>query len=220
MSDFEFREPAVVSEELRMLRDQARRFVKDVVEPHGEQWERDGLVPRSIFRELGDLGLLGALYPESCGGSELGPMASVVLAEEFSRSSFGGFASSVNVHTDMSLAHIVHRGTEEQQQRYLPAAVAGEKIGAICVTEPHAGSDVAGIKTRAVRDGDDWVINGSKTFITNGVHGDIYIVAARTDPDVKPSRGISLFIVEKGTPDPPSRRTTSIPQDLPTGTRQ
>ena len=107
MSDFEFREPAVVSEELRMLRDQARRFVKDVVEPHGEQWERDGLVPRSIFRELGDLGLLGARYPESCGGSELGPMASVVLAEEFSRSSFGGFASSVNVHTDMSLAHIV-----------------------------------------------------------------------------------------------------------------
>ena len=84
MSDFEFREPAVVSEELRMLRDQARRFVKDVVEPHGEQWERDGLVPRSIFRELGDLGLLGARYPESCGGSELGPMASVVLAEEFS----------------------------------------------------------------------------------------------------------------------------------------
>ena len=106
MSDFEFREPAVVSEELRMLRDQARRFVKDVVEPHGEQWERDGLVPRSIFRELGDLGLLGARYPESCGGSELGPMASVVLAEEFSRSSFGGFASSVNVHTDMSLAHM------------------------------------------------------------------------------------------------------------------
>lgn len=200
MSAFEFNEPEIIGEELRMLREQARRFVKEVVEPNGEQWERDGCVPRSIFRQLGELGLLGVRFPESCGGSDLGPLASVVMAEELSRSSFGGFASSVNVHTDMSLAHITHRGTDQQKQRYLPAAVAGEKIGAICVTEPHAGSDVAGIKTRAVRDGDDWIINGCKTFITNGVYGDIYIVAARTDPDVKASRGISLFIVEKGTP--------------------
>lgn len=200
MSAFEFKEPEIVGDELRMLRDQARRFVKEVVEPNGEQWERDGCVPRSVFRQLGELGLLGARYPAEYGGAELGPMASVVLAEELSRSGFGGFASSVNVHTDMSLAHIVHRGTEEQKRRYLPAAVMGEKIGAVCVTEPHAGSDVAGIKTRAVRDGDHWVINGSKTFITNGVYGDIFIVAARTNPDVKASRGISLFIVEKGTP--------------------
>jgi len=200
MSAFEFNEPEIIGEELRMLREQARRFVKEVVEPNGEQWERDGCVPRSIFRQLGELGLLGVRFPESCGGSDLGPLASVVMAEELSRSSFGGFASSVNVHTDMSLAHITHRGTDQQKQRYLPAAVAGEKIGAICVTEPHAGSDVAGIKTRAVRDGDDWIINGCKTFITNGVYGDIYIVAARTDPDVKASRGISLFIVEEGTP--------------------
>lgn len=200
MSGFEFKEPEIIGDELRMLRDQARRFVKEVVEPNGEQWELDGCVPRSVFRQLGELGLLGARYPSEYGGSELGPMASVVLAEELSRSGFGGFASSVNVHTDMSLAHIVHRGSEEQKRRYLPAAVMGEKIGAICVTEPHAGSDVAGIKTRAVRDGDHWVINGCKTFITNGVYGDIFIVAARTNSEVKASRGISLFIVEKDTP--------------------
>jgi acyl-CoA dehydrogenase len=100
----------------------------------------------------------------------------------------------------MSIAHIAHRGTHEQKQRYLPAACAGEKIGAVCVTEPHAGSDVAGLKTRAVRDGDGWVINGGKTFITNGVYGDIFIVAARTDPQAKGSRGLSLFIVEKDMP--------------------
>ncbi|RYF72774.1 MAG: acyl-CoA dehydrogenase, partial [Comamonadaceae bacterium] len=95
---------------------------------------------------------------------------------------------------------IAHRGTHDQKQRYLPAACAGLKVGAVCVTEPHAGSDVAGLKTRAVKTADGWVINGSKTFITNGVYGDIYIVAARTDPEAKGSRGISLFIVEKGNP--------------------
>ena len=200
MSVFEFKEPDIVGQELRMLREQARRFVTEVVEPNGEHWERDGCVPRSVFRQLGELGLLGMRFPVEYDGSELGPLASVVMAEELSRSSFGGFASSVNVHTDMSLAHIVHRGTHEQKQRFLPAAAAGEKVGAICVTETHAGSDVAGMKTRAVRDGNEWVINGSKTFITNGVYGDIYIVAARTNTEVKASRGISLFIVEKGTP--------------------
>lgn len=109
-------------------------------------------------------------------------------------------ATALTVHSDMSIAHIAHRGTPAQKQRYLPAACAGEKIGAVCVTEAHAGSDVAGLKTRAVRDGDGWIINGSKTYITNGVYGDIYIVAARTDPAAKGSRGISLFIVDKGTP--------------------
>ncbi|MEN1644899.1 acyl-CoA dehydrogenase family protein [Pseudomonas aeruginosa] len=104
MSAFEFKEPGIVSEELRMLRDQARRFVTEVVEPNGEQWERDGCVPRSVFRQLGELGLLGVRFPVEYDGSELGPLASVVMAEELSRSSFGGFASSVNVHTDMSLA--------------------------------------------------------------------------------------------------------------------
>jgi acyl-CoA dehydrogenase len=127
-------------------------------------------------------------------------MASVILGEEIARCTYGGVAAAITVHTDMSISHIAHRGTHEQKQRYLPAACAGEKIGAICVTEPHAGSDVAGLKTRAVRDGNEWVIDGGKTFITNGVYGDIYIVAARTDPTAKGSRGISMFIVEKDMP--------------------
>ena len=127
-------------------------------------------------------------------------MASVILGEELSRCTYGGVATAVMVHSDMSIGHIAHRGTPEQKQRYLPTACAGEKIGAICITEPHAGSDVAGLKTRAVREGDEWVINGGKTFITNGVYGDIYIVAARTNLEAKPSRGLSLFIVDRGTP--------------------
>ena len=153
-----------------------------------------------VFRELGSLGLLGMRHPLEYGGGGLGAMSSVVLAEELSRSSFGGVASSLTVHSDMSISHIAHRGTPAQKEKYLPAACAGEKVGAICVTEPGAGSDVAGLRTRAVRANDGWVLKGSKTYITNGVLGDIYIVAARTDPEAAGARGISLFIVERGTP--------------------
>jgi acyl-CoA dehydrogenase len=201
MTPFEFQEPGVlVSEELRMLREQVRRYVDEVIVPNGDKWEASGEIPRSVFRELGAMGFLGMRYPVEYGGAGLGPLASLVWAEELARSSFGGVASALTVHSDMSLIHIAHRGTHEQKQRYLPAACAGDKVGAVCVTEPHAGSDVAGLKTRAVRTLEGWVINGSKTFITNGVYGDVYIVAARTDPEAKGSRGISLFIVDKGTP--------------------
>jgi len=124
----------------------------------------------------------------------------MVFAEELARSSFGGVTACVTVHTDMSATHITRDGTAEQKAKYLPQLIRGEKVCAIAVTEPGAGSDVAGLRTRAVRDGDHWVINGTKTFITNGVYGDTYVVAARTDPSAKGSRGISLFIVEKGTP--------------------
>jgi len=196
---FFFNEPPL-DDDIEMIRAQVRRFVEDVVVPQGEQWEIDGHVPREIFRQMGELGFLGMSVPEDCGGSGLPATAAVMFAEELSRSTFGGFASSVTVHTDMSLAHIVKRGSEAQKQRYMPAACAGEKIGAICVTEPNAGSDVAAVRTRAVRDGDDWVINGSKMFITNGIHGDIFIVAARTNPDERGSRGLSMFIVESDTP--------------------
>lgn len=200
MNEFDFNEPDLLDEDLRMLRTQVRRFVNEVVVPQADAWEQAGEIPRELYRELGRLGWLGMRHPVEYGGSGLGAMASVVLGEELSRCSYGGVATSILVHSDMSVRHIADRGTHEQKSRYLPAACAGEKIGAICVTEPHAGSDVAGLKTRAVRDGDGWVINGSKTFITNGVYGDIFIVAARTDPEAKGSRGLSLFIVDKGTP--------------------
>jgi acyl-CoA dehydrogenase len=200
MTVFEFNEPDLLGEELRMVREQVRRFVDEVIVPNGEAWEAAGEIPREVFRRLGQLGFLGMRHPVEYGGGGMGPLASVVLGEELARSSFGGVASALTVHSDMSISHIAHRGTHEQKQKYLPAACAGEKVGAVCVTEPHAGSDVAGLKTRAVRTREGWVINGSKTFITNGVYGDIYIVAARTDPEAKGSRGISLFIVERGTP--------------------
>jgi len=200
MTEFEFQEPAFLSEDLRMVREQVRRFVDEKIVPHAEAWEASGEIPRSVFRELGALGFLGMRHPEAYGGGGMGALASVVLGEELARSTFGGVASALTVHSDMSIGHIAHRGTHEQKLKYLPAACAGEKIGAVCVTEPHAGSDVAGLKTRAVQTREGWIINGSKTFITNGVYGDIYIVAARTDPEAKGSRGISLFIVEKGNP--------------------
>jgi alkylation response protein AidB-like acyl-CoA dehydrogenase len=199
-TEFHFSEQPDLSEELRMLREQVRRFVEKEVVPHGEQWERDGKIPREIYRRMGALGFLGMRHSVEYGGTDMGPLASMVFAEELGRSTFGGFTSSVLVHTDMSAVHITLRGTPEQKQKYLPAIILGETICSIAVTEPDAGSDVAGLKTRARRDGDSWVINGSKMFITNAVYGDILIVAARTDPNAKGSRGISLFIVERNTP--------------------
>lgn len=198
--EFRFSDPVFMTEELRMLRDQVRRFVDEEVIPHGEAWEAEGKIPREIFRKLGDLGLLGMRHAEAHGGTNMGPLASVVFAEELSRSTFAGFVSSVVVHTDMSSPHISISGTEAQKRKYLPDIIAGKRICAVAVTEPWAGSDVAGLKTKAVRDGDHWIINGAKMFITNGVYGDLFIVAARTDPSAKGSRGISLFIVERGTP--------------------
>ena len=200
MTEFEFREPEALGEELRMVRHQIRRMVDDLIIPHGEAWEASGEIPRELFQAFGKMGFMGMRHPIEYGGGGLGAMYSVILGEELSRSGYGGVASALTVHSDMSISHIAHRGTEAQKLKYLPAACAGEKIGAVCVTEPHAGSDVAALKTRAVRDAEGWLINGSKTFITNGVYGDIYIVAARTDPHAKGSKGISLFIVDKGTP--------------------
>lgn len=200
MNDFEFNEPDLLDEDMRMVRAQVRRYVEEVIMPQADAWEQAGEIPRKAFRDFGELGFLGMRHPVEYGGGGLGAMSSVILGEELSRCTFGGVASAFTVHSDMSIGHIAHRGTHEQKQRYLPAACAGEKIGAVCVTEAHAGSDVAGIKTRAVRTADGWTINGSKTYITNGVYGDIYIVAARTEPAAKGSRGISLFIVEKGNP--------------------
>lgn len=199
-AEFRFQDPPSLPEHLVQMRDQVRRFVETEVMPHGEEWERAGKIPREIYRRMGELGLLGMRYPVEYGGTDLGPLASMIFAEELGRCTFGGFTSSILVHTDMSAGHIALRGTPEQKAKYLPAIVRGEMVCSIAVTEAHAGSDVAGLKTRARRDGDDWVIDGTKMFITNAVYGDLLIVAARTDPEAKGSRGISLFIVERNTP--------------------
>ena len=186
--------------EHEMFRDQVRRFVDTEVKPHAEAWEEEGRIPREVLRRMGSLGFLGARYAEEYGGSGLDTLATAVLAEELGRSTFGGFAITVLVHTDMASPHLDNAGTPEQKARWMPGIVAGETITAVAVSEPDAGSDVASMRTTARRDGDDYVLNGTKMYITNGVLGDLVFVAAKTDTAAKGSRGISMFAVERGTP--------------------
>lgn len=187
-------------EEHILFREQVKRFVDEEVKPKAEAWEETGFVPRPVLKQMGELGFLGVRYPEEYGGSAMDTVATAVLAEELGKSTFGGFAVTVLVHTDMASPHLVNAGSKAQLDRYLPDIIAGKKITAVAVTEPDAGSDVAGMRSTAKRDGDHWVLNGNKMFITNGVHADIFFVAAKTDTQVKGTRGISMFIVEKGTP--------------------
>jgi acyl-CoA dehydrogenase len=182
------------------LRATVARFLAEEVEAHGEAWEEQGFTPREVIRKLGSLGLLGITYPPEYGGAGLDHVTAAVFQEALSRSTFGGFVITVLDHTDMASPHLVRAGSRAQLEKYLPRVIAGELVTAIAITEPDAGSDVASIRTRARREGDSWVLNGTKMFITNGVHGDLFFVAARTDPGSKGARGISIFIVEKGTP--------------------
>ncbi|MSQ72303.1 MAG: acyl-CoA dehydrogenase [Betaproteobacteria bacterium] len=186
------------------LREQVSRFVAREVEPHGEQWEEQGCVPREVLRNMGALGFFGITYPVEYGGAGADAMMSLAFSEALSQSTFGGFLATVLVHTDMASPHLVNAGSKAQLERWLPRIISGELITAVGITEADAGSDVAGLRTRARRDGTqsdgDWLLNGSKMFITNGVHADLYFIAARTNPDAKGSRGISMFIVERGTP--------------------
>ncbi|HLS85533.1 MAG TPA: acyl-CoA dehydrogenase family protein [Burkholderiales bacterium] len=182
-----------------LLRDSIRRFVEKEIVPKAAAWEEQGFVPREVLRQMGSLGFLGLRYPEEFGGSALDARATALLAEELGRSTFGGFAITVLVHTDMASPHLFNAGSPAQVARYLPKVISGEAITAVAVTEPDAGSDVKGIRTTARRDGDAWVLNGTKMFITNGALADLYFVAAKTDPAAG-SKGVSMFIVEKGTP--------------------
>jgi acyl-CoA dehydrogenase len=179
------------------FRDQIARFVAREVEPHGEQWERDGCTPREVLRKMGDAGFLGLMVDSAYGGAEADALTNLVFAEALSQSTFGGFIVTVLVHTDMASPHLRHAGNAAQKAKYLPGVTAGTTITAVAITEPGAGSDVAGIRTTAKRDGDEWVLNGTKLFITNGVHGDLFFVAARTGTA---RHDITMFIVEKGTP--------------------
>jgi acyl-CoA dehydrogenase len=187
------------SAEHEQIRDTLRRFVAQEVVPLGDAWEAQGKVPRETLRAMGALGLFGMAYDERYGGAGLNTLANVVLAEELGRSSFGGFAITVLVHTDMASPHLYHAGSEEQKQRWLPSIVRGEKICAVAMTEADAGSDLASMRTSARKVAGGYLLNGSKMFITNGVHGDIYFVAAKTG---EPGRNhqISMFVLEKGMP--------------------
>jgi acyl-CoA dehydrogenase len=182
------------------LRRQVARFVAAEVEPHALAWDEAGSTPREVLRKMGALGWLGLMYAPEYGGAGAAMTTNVVFQEALSRSTSGGFVITVLVHTDMASPHLAHGGTAEQKARWLPRVTTGELVTAVAVSEPDAGSDVAAIRTRAVRDRSDWVLNGAKMFITNGVLADLVFVAARTDPRAKGSKGLSIFAVERGTP--------------------
>src|ERR1700722_7228054 len=190
---------AYFGEEHELLRAQIRRFVDEEIKPQALQWEQDGMVPREVLRRMGELGFLGIRYPAKYGGSDLNTLATVVLAEELGRSTFSGVAITVLVHTDMASVHLFNGGSTALKDRFMPDVVAGKKIVAVGVTEPGAGSDVKGIRTAARRDGDSYVLNGAKMFITNGVHADLYCIAAVTNPEARPSQRLSMLLVEKAT---------------------
>jgi acyl-CoA dehydrogenase len=162
------------------LREQIARFVAREVEPHAQAWEEQGFTPREVLRKIGDAGLLGLMYSSRYGGAEADALTNLVFAEALSQSTFGGFIVTVLVHTDMASPHLHHAGTKAQLAKYMPGVTAGRTITAVGITEPGAGSDVAGIRTTARRDGDSWVLNGTKMFITNGVYADLYFIAAKT----------------------------------------
>jgi alkylation response protein AidB-like acyl-CoA dehydrogenase/putative sterol carrier protein len=188
-----------LNDDHELFRENVRRFLDEEVAPHAVEWEQAGRLPRSIFRRMGELGYLGIDFPEKYGGTGADIFYSVVFLEELPRSLMGGFCASVSVQQYMATRHIFQAGSEDLKQRYLVPSIAGSKVGALSVTEPDAGSDVAAIRTSAVRDGDDYVINGTKAWITNGADGDFYTVAVKTDREAG-TNGISLIVVDADTP--------------------
>ena len=189
-----------INEDLEAIRVSVREFVEREIVPNVEKWEEQGVVPREVLDEMGRLGYFGLRIPEEYGGIGLGHIASVVFCQEIGRCTSGGTAITPIVHTDLATPYVTNFGRPEQKERWLPKFASGELITAIGITEADAGSDVQGIRTTAKRDGDGWLINGSKIFITNGGFADLVFVAAKTNPDVKGSRGISIIAVERGTP--------------------
>ena len=178
------------------FRKTARTFYEREVVPHHDQWERDGIVPRSLWAQAGEAGLLCFDVPEAYGGPGVVDFRyNVILSEEQTRAGVSG--PGFSVHTDIIVPYLTSLGTEEQKQRWLPGCVSGEIITSVAMTEPGAGSDLQGVRTTAVDKGDHYVLNGSKTFISNGINADLVIVVARTDPEAG-HKGISLLVVERG----------------------
>jgi len=188
----------IFTDEHEQLRESIRKFAQKELAPHAAEWE-ETTFPDSVFRRMGELGFLGLDKPEEYGGQGGDYYTSLVLAEEIVHAQSGGLAMGVAVHTDMAMPPILAFGTEEQKQEWVVPAIAGQKILCLGITEPDAGSDVAGIKTRAVRDGDEYVINGSKTYITNGHRADVIVLVTKTDPDAGHG-GITLFLVPMDAP--------------------
>lgn len=184
--------------EIELFRDNVRKFLEKEVASHYDQWEKEEKFPRELWNQLGENGFLCVDVPEAYGGFGADFRLSAVIVEEASRLGFGALASNLSVHSDIVAPYILHLGTEEQKQAWLPKMVTGEAVGSIGMTEPGAGSDLQGMKTRAEKDGDHYVINGQKTFITNGQHSDVIVLATKTDPNAG-AKGVTLFTVDATT---------------------
>ena len=189
-----------MSQELELFRENVKRFVETEISPHYAQWEKDEIFPRELWNQLGAQGLLAVDIPDAYGGFDAGFEFSMVVVEEFMRANCAAVSMPMLVHSDIVAHYLLNNGTESQKMKYLPGMVTGECVGAIAMTEPGAGSDLQNIRTTAKREGDDYVISGSKTFITNGQHCDLIVAAARTNMDVSGAKGTTLFLVDADAP--------------------
>ncbi len=187
------------TEEHEAFRASFQEFLKKEVVPHIEKWEKTGTIERFIWEKFGEMGYFGLTYPEKYGGLELDLFYTVIFLEELQKINSGGFAAAMWAHSYLAMTHLNVEGSEEIKKNYLEPSIAGEKIGCLCITEPFGGSDVAAMRTTAVKKGDKYVINGSKTFITNGIYSDYLVVAAKTSPE-KGGKGMSIFLMDRDTP--------------------
>ncbi|MEJ5088934.1 acyl-CoA dehydrogenase [Sphingobacterium faecium] len=182
--------------EHHVFRESLKAFIRKEILPHIDQWEEEGKIDRSIWKKMGDMGFTGLNYPEAYGGLDLDFYYSMILCEELSHCFSGGFTITALVIQYMSAPYLLKYASEELKEKYLKGVIAGDLVSAVAITEPGAGSDVQKIKTTAIREGDHYLINGSKTFITNGYYGDFFITAVKTDPS-KGSKGISLILIDR-----------------------
>ncbi len=187
------------TEEHTLFREGFRDFLQQEVTPHIDKWEETGQIDRFIWERFGEMGYFGLIYPEAYGGLELDLFYTIIFLEELQRINSGGFAAAMWAHAYLAMTHLNAEGSEAIKEKYLKDSIAGKMIGCLCISEPFAGSDVAGIRTTAIKDGDTYILNGSKIFITNGVYSDYLVVAAKSDPNEK-HRGISIFLVDRDTP--------------------
>jgi alkylation response protein AidB-like acyl-CoA dehydrogenase len=187
------------TEEHKLFRESLSDFLQKEVVPHIDRWEKTGTIERFIWEKFGEMGFFGINYPEQYGGMGLDLFYTVIFLEELQKINSGGFAAAMWAHAYLAMTHVNAEGSHEIKEQYLTPSITGEKIGCLCITEPFGGSDVAGMRTTAVKKGDTYVINGSKTFITNGVYSDYLVVAAKTDPDAA-HKGMSIFIMDRDTP--------------------
>ncbi len=186
------------TEEHDSFRTSFKEFLQKEVVPFIDKWEKEGKVPSSIYKKFGEMGYFGLVYPEEYGGLDLDLFYTTIFLEELQKVNSGGFAAAMWAHNYLAMTHLKAEGSEKIKQNYLIPSIEGNKIGCLCITEPFGGSDVAGMRTTAIKKNDTYIINGSKTFITNGMYSDYLVVAAKTNPSEK-HHGISIFLVDRNT---------------------